>query len=59
VIYHDANHINTDLAKYQAVTASQVKDVLSKYAAGKKQVVIEYLPEAKKEAAKQEETKKP
>ena len=59
VIYRDPNHINTDLPKYQAVTAGEIKDILDKYIAGKKKVLIEYLPEAKKEAAKPEETKKP
>jgi zinc protease len=59
VIYRDANHINTDLAKYQAVTTSQIKDVLNKYLSGKKKVLIEYLPEANKEAAKPAETKNP
>jgi zinc protease len=59
VIYRDPNHINTDLARYQAVTTSEVKDVLNKYLAGKKKVLIEYLPEAKKEAAKPEDPKKP
>jgi zinc protease len=59
VIYRDPNHINTDLARYQAVTTSEVKDVLSKYLAGKKKILIEYLPEAKKEAGKPEDTKKP
>ena len=59
VIYRDPNHINTDLAKYQAVTTSEVKDVLNKYLAGKKKILIEYLPEAKKEAGKPEATKKP
>ena len=59
VIYRDPNHINSDLARYQAVTASQIKDVLNKYMAGKKNVLIEYLPEAKKEPPKPEETKKP
>jgi zinc protease len=54
VIYHDPDRINTDLAKYQAVTAKQVKDVLNKYLNGKKRVLIEYLPEANKQAAKQE-----
>lgn len=58
VIYRDPNHINTDLAKYQAVTASEIKDVLKKYIAGKKKVLIEYLPETKKEPSKPEETKK-
>jgi zinc protease len=57
VIYRDPNHINTDLAKYQAVTAGEIKDILNKYIAGKKKVLIEYLPEAKKEAAKPEETR--
>jgi zinc protease len=59
VMYHDPDHINTDLAKYQAVTAKQVKDVLNKYLDGKKRVLIEYLPEANKEAAKPQETEKP
>ncbi len=59
VIYRDPNHINTDLARYQAVTTSEVKDVLSKYLAGKKKIMIEYLPEATKEAGKPEDTKKP
>ncbi len=59
VIYRDPNHINTDLAKYQAVTASEIKDVLNKYIVVKKKVLIEYVPEGKKEAAKPEETKKP
>ena len=55
VIYRDPNHINTDLARYRAVTASQIKDVLNKYIAGKKKVLIEYLPETKKEPPKPEE----
>jgi zinc protease len=59
VIYRDPNHLNTDLARYQAVTTSEVKDVLNKYLAGKKKILIEYLPEAKKEAGKPEDTKKP
>jgi zinc protease len=58
VIYHDANHINTDLAKYQAVTTTEIKDVLNKYMAGKKKVLIEYLPEAKKEVAQAADSKK-
>ena len=58
-MYHDPDHINTDLAKYQTVTANQVKDVLNKYLNGKKRVLIEYLPEANKEAAKPQEPDKP
>ena len=51
VIYGDAERINTDLVKLQAVTTDQVKNVLNKHIAGKKRVVIEYLPEAMKPAA--------
>ena len=59
VIYREPNHINTDLAKLEAVTAAQVKAVLNKYVSGKKRVLIEYLPEAKKETSKPEEMEKP
>src|SRR3989442_6405319 len=59
VVYRDANHINTDLAKYQAVTTGQIKDVLNKYLNGKKKVLIEYLPAGKKEGADAEEEEKP
>ena len=59
VIYGDPNHINTDLAKYQAVTISEVNDALKKYLEGKKKVLIEYLPETKKEAAKPQDPKNP
>jgi zinc protease len=58
VIYRDPNHINTDLAKYGAVTVNQIKDVLNKYMAGKKKVLIEYLPEAKREPPRPEEPAK-
>ena len=58
VMYHDPDHINTDLAKYQAVTAKQVKEVLNKYLNGKKRVLIEYLPEENKETAKPQEPDK-
>src|SRR5256886_1874440 len=59
VIYHDPNHINTDFAEDQAVTAHPIKEALDKYIAGKKKVLIEYLPETKREAAKPEEAEKP
>jgi len=48
VMYGDANRVNTDLAKLQAVTATQIKDVMNRYITGKKKVVIEYLPETMK-----------
>ena len=48
VIYGDPNRVNTDLAKLQAVTAAQIKEVLNRYLSGQKKVVIEYLPEAMK-----------
>ena len=50
--------MNTDLAKLQAVTAEQIKEVLNRYLTGKKKVVIEYLPEAMKPAAQKKEAKK-
>jgi zinc protease len=58
VIYGDAARVNTDLAKMQAVTAAQIKDVLKKYITGKKKVVIEYLPESMKTASKEKNEKK-
>jgi len=51
VVYGDPNRVNTDLAKLQAVTTAQVKEVLNRYITGKKKVVIEYLPESMKPGA--------
>src|SRR5437773_12371974 len=51
VIYGDPSRVNTDLAKLQAVTAPEIKEVLNRYITGKKKVVIEYLPEAMKSTA--------
>jgi zinc protease len=48
VLYGDPNRVNTDLAKLQAVTADQIKNVLNRYLSGKKKVTIEYLPESMK-----------
>ena len=48
VTYGDANRVNTDLAKLQAVTTAEIKDVMNRYITGKKRVVVEYLPEAMK-----------
>jgi zinc protease len=58
VIYGDPNRVNTDLAKLQAVTPAEIKEVMNRYLAGKKKVVIEYLPEAMKAAAQTKEEKK-
>jgi zinc protease len=58
VVYGDPNRVNTDLAMVQAVTTAQVKDVMNKYIAGKKKVVIEYLPESMKAASKEKSEKK-
>jgi zinc protease len=46
VVYGDATRVNTDLAKLQAVTVAQIKEIMNKYLTGKKKVVLEYLPEA-------------
>jgi zinc protease len=58
VVYRDPNRVNTDLAKLQAVTAEEIKSVLTRYLAGPKKVTLEYLPEAMKPAAKKPEAKK-
>jgi zinc protease len=58
VIYGDAARVNTDLAMVQAVTTAQIKEVLNKYIAGKKKVVIEYLPESMKTVTKERTEKK-
>ncbi len=58
VVYGDATRVNTDLAKVQAVTTAQVREVLNRYVTGKKKVVIEYLPESMKSPAKETSEKK-
>src|SRR5205085_7460640 len=45
VVYGDANRVNSDLAKLQAVTTAEIKEVMNRYITGKKKVVVEYLPE--------------
>ena len=51
VVLGDANRVNTDLAKIQALTSDQVTAALRKYVVGKKRVFIEYLPASMKVAA--------
>jgi zinc protease len=51
VVYGDASRVNTDLAKLQAVTTAQIKEVMNRYITGKKKVVVEYLPESMKPGA--------
>ncbi len=58
VLYGDPDQVNTDLAKLQAVTTDQIKEVLKRYLVGKKKVTIEFLPEAMKPAAQKKEAKK-
>jgi zinc protease len=48
VVYGDATRVNTDLAKLQAVTTAEIKEVMNRYITGKKKVVVEYLPETMK-----------
>jgi zinc protease len=48
VVYGDPNRVNTDLAKLQAVTTTQIKEVMNRYITGKKKVAVEYLPETMK-----------
>jgi zinc protease len=58
VLYGDPNRVNSDLAKLQAVTADQIKEVMNRYLTGKKKVVVEYLPEAMKAGAPAKKGKK-
>ncbi len=58
VIHQNPDHVNTDLAELQVVTAEQIKEALNRYVTGQKKVVIEYLPEAMKPAAETKEAKK-
>jgi zinc protease len=48
VVYGDPSRINTDLAKLQAVTTAEIKEVMNRFITGKKKVVVEYLPETMK-----------
>jgi zinc protease len=52
VLYGNADYVNKELAKIQAVTPEQIKAVLNKYITGKKRVVVEYVPSPPKTAAK-------
>jgi zinc protease len=48
VLLGDANRVNTDLTKLQAVTAADVQRVMKKYFTAANRLVIYYLPEAAK-----------
>jgi hypothetical protein len=48
VLLGDANRVNTDLTKLQAVTAADVQRVMKKYFTTANRLVIYYLPEAAK-----------
>jgi zinc protease len=48
VVYGDAHRVNTDLAKLQAVTTAEIKEVMNRFITGKKKVILEYLPETMK-----------
>ncbi len=51
VLLGDANRVNTDLARLQAVTAADVQRVMAKYFTTNNRLVIYYLPESAKPAA--------
>jgi zinc protease len=50
VLLGDPNRVNTDLARLQAVTASDVQRVMAKYFTKNNRLVIYYLPEMAKTA---------
>jgi len=51
VLLGDANRVNTDLAKLQAVTAADVQRVMAKYLTSNNRLVIYYLPESSRTGA--------
>ena len=59
VVYGDATRVNTDLAKLQAVTTAEIKEVMNRYITGKKKIVVEYLPETMKPGFVPPPTEKP
>ncbi len=64
VVYGDPTRVNTDLAKVQAVTTAEIKEVMNRYISGKKKMTVEYLPETMKPgfvppAPEKKEEKKP
>lgn len=50
VLYGDANRINTDIERLQAVTAADVQRAMQKYLTDTNRVVIYYLPDTMKTA---------
>jgi zinc protease len=57
VLLGDANRVNTDLARLQAVTAADVQRVMAKYFTANNRLVIYYLPETAKTGAASSETR--
>ena len=51
VLLGDANRINTDMERIQAVTAADVQRVMKKYFSDTNRVVIHFLPEAERHKA--------
>ncbi|HVG38302.1 MAG TPA: pitrilysin family protein [Pyrinomonadaceae bacterium] len=49
VLLGDSNRVNTEISELQAVTAADVQRVIAKYLTPANRVVINYLPEAKKD----------
>jgi len=47
VLFGDANRVNTDLARLQAVTADDIQRVMKKYFTADNRMVLYYLPETK------------
>ena len=48
VLLRDPNRVNTDLARFQAVTAADIQRVMKKYFTDSNRLVLYYLPEASK-----------
>jgi zinc protease len=53
VLLGDPARVNTDLARIQAVTAADVQRVMKKYFTDSNRLVLYYLPQASRNAAKE------
>ena len=49
VLYGDTNLINTEIYIYRSITREDIRDVAKKYLNSNQRLILEYLPESKKE----------
>ncbi len=49
LLYGDTNLINTEIDLYRSITREEIRDVAKKYLGSNQRLLLEYLPETKKE----------